>query len=140
MNGMKLWNVAAKVPNVDAEVNFLKSLGGSIILDEVLRVDEHDFRLVLARLGDKYMHLFEHAVYEHRLGRPIANGLCHVVFKVDDLSDIRRRALDAGAREIMPPAFISAGFGTRDVVFVESPGGVLMECIKIHEHGVPKLP
>jgi catechol 2,3-dioxygenase-like lactoylglutathione lyase family enzyme len=140
VKGMKLWNVAAKVANVDAEIAFIKSLGGSIVLDEVLRVDEHDFRLVLARLADKYMHLFEHAVYEHRLDRPVANGLCHVVFEVDDLGDIRRRALDAGARETMPPAFISAGFGTRNVVFVESPGGVLMEFIKVHEHRVPELP
>jgi catechol 2,3-dioxygenase-like lactoylglutathione lyase family enzyme len=140
VNRMKLWNVAAKVPNVDAEVTFIKSLGGSIVLDEVLRVDEHDFRLVLAKLGDKYVHLFEHAVYEHRLDRPIENGLCHVVFEVDDLAHIRRCALDAGARETMPPAFISAGFGTRDVIFLESPGGILMEFVKVHKHGVPELP
>lgn len=137
---MKLWNVAAKVPNLDAEVAFIESLGGSVVVDEILRVDEHDFRVILVRLGDKYMHLFEHAVYEQRLGRTIQNGLCHVVFEVDDLIGVRTQALKAGAHETMSQAFISAGFGSRDVVFVESPGGILMEFIKVHKHGVPELP
>ncbi|MDE3180376.1 MAG: hypothetical protein KGM47_12045 [Acidobacteriota bacterium] len=137
---MKLWNVAAKVPDLDAEVAFIKALGGRVVIDEVLRVDEHDFRVILVKLGDKYMHLFEHAVYEQRLGRTIQNGLCHVVFEVDDLIRVRTQALNAGARETMPQAFVSAGFGSRDVVFIESPGGILMEFIKVHEHGVPELP
>jgi len=56
---MKLWNFAAKVPDVDAEISFIKTLGGSVLLDELLRVDDHDFRVVLMRWGDKYVHLFE---------------------------------------------------------------------------------
>jgi hypothetical protein len=40
----------------------------------------------------------------------------------------------------MPKSFISAGFGTRDVVFLRSPGGVLFELIKVREHRVPELP
>jgi hypothetical protein len=62
------------------------------------------------------------------------------VFEVDQLDELRKSALDAGAREVMPKTFVSAGFGTRDVVFLQSPGGLLFELIKVHEHRVPELP
>jgi catechol 2,3-dioxygenase-like lactoylglutathione lyase family enzyme len=137
---MKLWNFAAKVPNLDNEISFLKAMGASVVVDEVLHVEDRDFRVVLLRWGDKYMHLFENAVYEHRLDSPLQHGLCHVVFEVDDVDGLRQTALQAGAREIMPKSFISAGFGTRDVVFLRSPGGVLFELIKVREHRVPELP
>jgi catechol 2,3-dioxygenase-like lactoylglutathione lyase family enzyme len=137
---MKLWNFAAKVPNLDSEISFLKAMGASVVVDEVLHVEDRDFRVVLLRWGDKYMHLFENAVYEHRLDSPRQHGLCHVVFEVDDVDGLRQTALQAGAREIMPKSFISAGFGTRDVVFLRSPGGVLFELIKVREHRVPELP
>ena len=137
---MKLWNVAAKVPDLEAEIAFIKAMGGTVLLDEVLHVDERDTRVVLLKWGDKYLHLFEKAVYEHRLDAPRPNGLCHVVFEVDDLDELRQRALEAGAHELMPKSFLSAGFGTRDVVFVQSPGGILFELIKVHEHHVPELP
>ena len=137
---MKLWNVAAKVPQLDAEISFIKTMGGHVLVDEVLRFDETDFRVVLLKWGDKYLHLFEKAVYEDRLDAPRPYGLCHVVFEVDDIEELRNRALKAGAREQMPKAFVSAGFGTRDVVFLQSPGGILFELIKVHEHRVPELP
>jgi catechol 2,3-dioxygenase-like lactoylglutathione lyase family enzyme len=137
---MKLWNFAAKVPNLESELSFLKAMGAYVVVDEVLHVDDRDFRVVLLRWGDKYMHLFENAVYEHRLDSPRQHGLCHVVFEVDDVDELREAALQAGAREIMPKSFISAGFGTRDVVFLRSPGGVLFELIKVREHRVPELP
>jgi len=137
---MKLWNVAAKVPDLEAEIAFIEAMGGSVLLDEVLRVDERDTRIVLLKWGDKYLHLFERAVYEHRLDTPRPNGLCHVVFEVDDLDGLRQRALEAGSHELMPKCFVSAGFGTRDVVFMQSPGGILFELIKVHKHDVPELP
>ena len=137
---MKMWNVAAKVENVDREIAFIHALGGALILDEIMEVDGRNFRVVLMKWGDKYLHLFEKAVYEHRLGRVLQNGLCHTVFEVDNLDEMRQQALAAGARETLPKTFVSAGFGTRDVVFLESPGGILLELIKVHEHRVPELP
>jgi hypothetical protein len=137
---MTLWNVAAKVRDIDAEVSFIKALGGSLVLDEVLNLEGEPIRVVLMKLADKYMHLFAKAVYESRLQENLAYGLCHMVIETDDLDQQRRRALDAGATEIMPQQFVSAGFGTRDVVFMRSPGGVLIELIRVHEHRVPKLP
>ena len=137
---MKLWNFAAKVPDVNAEITFIETLGGAVLLDELLRIDDQDFRVVLMRWGDKYVHLFEKAVYEHHLDAPRPQGLCHVVFEVDNLDELRKNALQAGAREVMARSFVSAGFGTRDVVFLQSPGGLLFELIKVHEHRVPELP
>ena len=61
--------------------------------------------------ADKYLHLFGKAVYESRLGSELPYGLCHVVLEVSDFDLQRRRAMEAGATEIMPPQFISAGFG-----------------------------
>jgi len=137
---MKLWNFAAKVPNLDAEVAFIEALGGSIVLDEVLTVDATSIRVVLMRWADKYVHLFEKAVYEPKLGGELAFGLCHVVLEVNDLPELRASALRAGARELMPTQFVAAGFGTRDVAFLRSPGGILFELIHVHEHRVPELP
>lgn len=137
---MKLWNVAAKVRDLDSEVEFIQALGGFLVLDEVLTVDGESIRVVLMKWADKYLHLFARAVYESRLGVELQYGLCHVVLEVSDLELQRRRALEAGAAEIMPQQFISAGFGTRDVVFMRSPGGILFELIRVEQHRVPELP
>ncbi len=137
---MKVWNVAAKVRDLDAEVSFIQALGGALILDEILSLEGESIRVVLMKWGDKYLHLFAKAVYETRLGVNLPFGLCHVVMMVSDLDLQRRRALEAGANEIMPQQFVSAGFGTRDVAFMRSPGGILFELIRVHEHRVPELP
>lgn len=140
---LKIWNVAAKVSKLDAEVAFVQSLGGTLVLDEIIPFEGQEIRLVLMRWADKYLHLFEKAVYEHRLASPLSNGLCHVVFELDELDDLdewQRRALAAGAQEIMPRSFVRAQFGTRDVAFLRSPGGMLFELVMMHENKVPVLP
>jgi predicted enzyme related to lactoylglutathione lyase len=137
---MKLWNVAAKVSDLDAEIKFVEVLGGSLVLDEILSIEGESIRVVLMKWADKYLHLFGKAVYESRLGVELSCGFCHVVMEVSDLDLQRRRALEAGASEIMPQQFISAGFGTRDVAFMRSPGGILFELIRVHEHRVAELP
>ena len=140
---MKIWNVAAKVPNLETEIAFIEKMGGKMLLDESLQVDDDDVRVVLMKWADKYLHLFERAVYERRLDHALPHGLCHVVFELqadENLEELRQRALDAGAQESMPKVFVSAGFGTRDVVFLQSPGGILFELIKVHKHRVPGLP
>ena len=137
---MKMWNVAAKVPDLDREIAFIQKLGGEMVLDNILEVDGRHFRVVLMRWGDKYLQLFQNAVYEHRLGHTIQYGLCHTVFEVENLDALRLAALEAGAKESLPKTTVTAGFGTRDVVFLESPGGILFELIKIRESRVPELP
>jgi catechol 2,3-dioxygenase-like lactoylglutathione lyase family enzyme len=136
---MKIWTLGAKVPDLDAEIAFVEKLGGELVLDDRIPFGEREFRVPLLRFGDKYLHIAEEMVYESSLERPLPDGLCHVVFEVDDLEETRRVALDSGATEITPPAHVKAGFGARDVVFLRSPGGILFELIRIIDNAVPRL-
>jgi catechol 2,3-dioxygenase-like lactoylglutathione lyase family enzyme len=135
---MRIWTIGAKVPDIDAEIAFVERLGGELVLDDRIPFAEREFRVPLLRFGDKYLHIAEEMVYESSLDDPLPDGLCHVVFEVDDLEASRRAALDAGATEITPPARVEAGFGTREVAFLRSPGGILFELIRITEHTVPR--
>jgi catechol 2,3-dioxygenase-like lactoylglutathione lyase family enzyme len=137
---MKIWTLGAKVPDLDREIAFVEALGGSLVLDDRIPFGGTEFRVPLLRLGDKYLHIAEEMVYERRLAEPLRPGLCHVVFQVDDLGRTRDAALGAGAVEIAPVSRVKAGFGTRDVAFLRSPGGILFELIHVVENAVPELP
>ena len=52
---MKMWNVAAKVPDVDREIAFIQAVGGELVLDNILEVEGRNFRVVLMKWGDKYL-------------------------------------------------------------------------------------
>ncbi len=137
---MKIWNIAAKVSDLDAEIAFVQALGGSLVIDDQIPFEGAMYRIPLLRWGDKYLHLGQEMVYERRLESPLQSGLCHVVFETDDVNGLREQALRAGATEIAPPARVEAGFGIRDVAFLRSPGGILFELIRIIENRVRELP
>jgi catechol 2,3-dioxygenase-like lactoylglutathione lyase family enzyme len=134
---VKIWTLGAKVPDLDREIAFVRGLGGELVLDDLIPFEGEEFRVPLLRLGDKYLHLAERMVYEGRLRRPLGDGLCHVVYEVDDLAAAREAALAGGATEIAPVTRVAAGFGIRDVAFLRSPGGILFELIRILENSVP---
>jgi catechol 2,3-dioxygenase-like lactoylglutathione lyase family enzyme len=134
---VRIWTLGAKVPDLDREIEFVRALGGELVLDDRIPFGGEEFRVPLLRLGDKYLHLAEQMVYESRLDAPLPHGLSHVVFEVDGLDEALARALAAGAHEVAPRSRISAGFGTRDVAFLRSPGGILFELIRILEAAVP---
>jgi len=136
---MKLWGLGAKVDDVDREVAFLTSLGGRLVLDEVLPFAERGYRIPLLRFGDKYLHVGEAMVYEDRLPEPLSAGFCHVVMKVDELGPARQAALQSGATEVVPVAHIDAQFGVREVAFLRSPGGLLIELAQMSEQRVPEV-
>jgi catechol 2,3-dioxygenase-like lactoylglutathione lyase family enzyme len=136
---MKIWTLGAKVSDLDAEIAFVERLGGELVLDDRIPFGGRDFRVPLLRLGDKYLHLAEEMVYEAALPEPLADGLCHVVFEVEDVEAARAAALAAGATEVTPRTRVTAGFGTREVAFLRSPGGLLFELIEIVENAVPEL-
>jgi catechol 2,3-dioxygenase-like lactoylglutathione lyase family enzyme len=135
---MKIWTLGAKVPDLDREIAFVRALGGELVLDDRIPFHGETFRVPLLRFGDKYLHIAERMVYEAELPASLDNGLCHVVLTVEDLEAAREQALAAGAREITAPTRVSAGFGTRDVGFFRSPGGILFELIRILEDKVPR--
>jgi catechol 2,3-dioxygenase-like lactoylglutathione lyase family enzyme len=134
---MRIWTLGAKVQDLDTEIAFVEALGGELVLDDRIPFGGRPFRVPLLRFGDKYLHLAEEMVYEESLDAPLAPGLCHVVFEVDDLEGTRAQALAAGATEITPVARVEAGFGTRQVAFLRSPGGMLIELIRIIHNAVP---
>lgn len=137
---MRMWNTAARIQDLDREIAFFERIGGSLILDEEFNWDYQTIRVALLRVGDKYMHIMSRMVYEGQLDRPLADGLQHVVYEVEDLESSRRLVLEAGAAETMSARHVEAGFGKRDVGFFESPGGIRFELIEIEENGVPELP
>jgi hypothetical protein len=97
------------------------------------------YRVPLVRLGDKYVHIGENMVYEDRLPEPLGYGLCHLVMRVADVGPARAAALENGATEILPVSRVDAQFGTRDVAFLRSPGGLLIELAQVHEDRVPEV-
>jgi catechol 2,3-dioxygenase-like lactoylglutathione lyase family enzyme len=134
---MRIWTLGAKVADLDAEIAFVEALGGELVLDDRIPFHGEEFRVPLLRFGDKYLHIAEQMVYESALPEPLAPGLCHVVFEVDDLAEARRAALAAGATEITPGTRVEAGFGVREVAFLRSPGGILFELIHVIDAAVP---
>lgn len=135
---MRIWTLGAKVDDLDTEIAFVEKLGGELVLDDEIPFGDSVFRVPLLRFGDRYLHIATQMVYEEALEAPLAAGLCHVVFEVDDLEAARERALAAGATEVTPATRVVAGFGVRDVAFLRSPGGILFELIHIVDHGVPR--
>lgn len=135
---MRIWTLGAKVDDLDREIEFIERIGGRLLLDDRIPIAGRIHRVPLLALGDKYLHLAEEMVYEDRLAEALPRGLAHVVFEVTDLDLATRRAIDAGAVEILERAHVKAGFGARDVAFLRSPGGILFELIQIREHGVPR--
>ena len=62
-----LWTIGVKVPDLDRELEFHRSIGNQIVLDEELELDGKKYRIPLIKMGDKYMHLAEKMVYESLL-------------------------------------------------------------------------
>ena len=134
-----LWTIGVKVPNLERELQFHRSLGNEIVLDETLTIDGIDYRIPLVRMGDKYLHLAERMVYERELGIELPYGPTHLVYVSDDFEADVNRALAAGASAVRESAEVSAEFGDRRVAFLRSPSGWIFEIALIHRHGVPDV-
>jgi len=136
---MRLWTIGVKVTDLDRELVFHRQVGHDIILDEAVTVNERAFRIVLMRMGDKYLHLFEEAVYEDQLAEPLAPGPCLIVYISEDFEQDIVDLQSAGAQLLFPLTTIKAGFGQRRVAFFRSPGGMIFEVIRVLENLVPEV-
>lgn len=134
-----LWTIGVKVPDLERELTFHRSMGNVIVLDEILVVNGQPYRIPLVKMGDKYMHLAEKMVYEDVLGQNLAYGPTHLVYKTDDFQGDYDKAMSSGATEIMPVTNVSAGFGERRVAFFRAPGQWIFEIIEISKHLVPDV-
>jgi hypothetical protein len=135
----RLWTIGIKVPDLERELRFHRELGNSIILDETLDLEGERFRLPLVRMGDKYLHLAEKAVYERLLDRQLPPGIAHLVYQTDSFDADLERALRSGATLIRDVAVISAGFGERKIAFLRTPSGWILEIIEILKNLVPEV-
>jgi catechol 2,3-dioxygenase-like lactoylglutathione lyase family enzyme len=134
-----LWTIGVKVPDLERELQFHKSIGNEIILDETITIDGVSHRIPLVRMGDKYLHLAERMIYERELGVELPYGPTHLVYVSDDFDADVNRALAAGATAVREPADVTAEFGERRVAFLRSPSGWIFEIALIHRHGVPDV-
>jgi catechol 2,3-dioxygenase-like lactoylglutathione lyase family enzyme len=129
-----LWNIGIKTENLDAEVEFLRRVGAEVVLRERLDAGEGtSLEYAILRLGGVRMLLFPKTIFEDRIEGGVRPGLTHAVYEVDDLETEYRRIKALGARVLVEPREISAGFGRRKLAFFRSPGGLAFEVMQILE-------
>lgn len=121
-----LWNVGLKASNLDAEVNFFKSLGAHDLVAERSGKNRAG-AYTLLDFGGTRLFVTPEPIFENRLARPLVDGLTHIVFEVSHLSASEKLVTAAGGSTLIEPHRISAAFGTRDIAFFESPCGTVFE-------------
>ena len=134
-----LWTIGVKVPDLERELEFHRSIGNQIVLDEELELDGKKYRIPLIKMGDKYMHLAEKMVYESLLEDELPYGYTHLVYVTTDFDADVQTALDSGAQQLHEPVQVRANFGERRVAFMRSPSGWIFEYIDIIENLVPEV-
>lgn len=134
-----LWTVGIKVPDLERELIFHRSLGNEIVLDETIEFDGDRYRIPLIRMGDKYIHIAERMVYERLLEAPLPLGIAHLVYMSDSIEGDVETAKGGGATAFIELTTIKAGFGTRRVAFFKAPSGYIFEIIEILENLVPPV-
>jgi catechol 2,3-dioxygenase-like lactoylglutathione lyase family enzyme len=127
----RLWNIGAKVDDVAAEARFLGRLGGRLRMHETLPGLEGPIEYAFVDIGSTRLLLTPTPVYEKALGRTVSPGLAHAVFEVADHARACEAIEAAGARPLVAPRVLEAGFGKREVAFFESPGGIVFEALHI---------
>ena len=136
----QLWTIGMKVANMEQELEFHRRLGNEIVLDETVEAEGRKFRLPLIKMGDRFLHLMEEAVYEKGLSGPLPVGPAHLVYVSDNFEQDLASAIAAGGRQLIEPVQIKAGFGERKLTFIQAPGGWNFEIFKMIENLVPDVP
>ena len=136
----KLWNIGMKVGNVEAEARYFVSIGGSLRVHERLETPGGIFEYALVDFGGTRLFLTPKTVFEDRLGSPLADGLTHAVFEVENVDTTLVELKATGTEVLLDPIEISAGLGSRRLAFCRSPGGLVFEVMQIHESLVQDEP
>jgi len=132
-----LWNIGVKTADLEADLAFLQKVGATIVLRDVLPVDDGqalDYAIV--RLGGVRLLLFPNVIFEDQVPGGVAPGLTHAVFEVDNVQAEFERVKGLGGQVLIEPRFAQAGFGSRQIAFFRSPGGLVLEFIQILENKV----
>ena len=80
----QLWTIGMKVANMEQELEFHRRLGNEIVLDETVEAEGRKFRIPLIKMGDRFLHLMEEAVYEKGFSGPLPVGPAHPHFLGQD--------------------------------------------------------
>lgn len=136
----RLWTIGMKVADLDQELDFHRKLGNDIVLDEYIQTDSGEFRLPLIKMGDRFLHLMEEAVYEGELGEPMPAGPAHLVYVSDNWEEDIETAVSAGGRQLIDPVHLKAGFGERKLTFIRAPGGWNFEIFQMIKDNVADVP
>jgi catechol 2,3-dioxygenase-like lactoylglutathione lyase family enzyme len=123
----ELWNIAIKVKDLDAELEFLEACGATEIVRDKVMTDSGEEEFAMLRLGPERILLFPNVVYEPGLPEPMHFGLSHAVYEVDDLDSVLDDFAAHGVMPIWGPREVSASFGHRRIAFFRSPSGFVFE-------------
>jgi catechol 2,3-dioxygenase-like lactoylglutathione lyase family enzyme len=110
-------NLAVKVADMDAAVEFYERAGG-VVRD---RMSWNGIERADVLLGPVRITLFDRAIYEDAVDLP-AECFLHPALFTDDLE----RELD-GHTIVWGPQGVSGPFGRRRIAFVDAPGGMRLE-------------
>jgi len=112
-----LANLAVKVADLDAALDFYESAGAEV-RD---RMPWHGGERADVYLGPVMITLFTRALYEEAVALP-ADCFLHPALFTDDLDGELE-----GQRVVWGPAEVSGTFGRRRIAFVEAPGNIRLE-------------
>lgn len=132
----KLWNIGLTARDMERELGFLTGLGAKLLLREKFSGPDGESEYALLEFGGTRLFVTPKPVFEDRLDSPLAPGLSHAVFEVADVDAELENAVGQGATVLLGPAEITAGFGSRRIAFLRSPGGFIFELLQIRESKV----
>ena len=132
-----LWNIGVKTADLEADLAFLERVGAAIVQRDVLPVDGGEtLDYAIVRLGGVRLLLFPSVIFEDQIPGGVAPGLTHAVFEVDDIQSEFARIQGLGGQVLLAPRLAQAAFGSRQIAFFRSPGGLVLEIIQILENKV----
>jgi catechol 2,3-dioxygenase-like lactoylglutathione lyase family enzyme len=129
----RLWNIGAKIEDLDREIAFLLALGARLLLRETFAGPDGPSEYALLEFGGTRLFLTPRAVFETKLKRAPAPGLTHAVFETQDFERDYALIAGQGSEVLIAPIEIEAGFGRRRIAFFRSPGGLVFELMQILE-------
>ncbi|MBL8905810.1 MAG: VOC family protein [Rhizobiales bacterium] len=129
----RLWNIGLTARDLERELEFLTGLGAKLLLREKFTGPDGESEYALLEFGGTRLFVTPKPVFEDRLEKPLSPGLTHAVFEVADVDAECAKVISQGAVLLLGPDEITAGFGSRRIAFLRSPGGFIFELLQIRE-------